>query len=167
MLWDPAFVLSSSMLILFHLDSSLCNVSPSSRTPTPGADQAQGGTVGHDQQVSPGEVAHCGGASTPGKAATAGTEAPKAPEVVAGDGSPAPAPDMSAAAGTTVAVSIGSSVDALSPQPQLGVASTSTVVGDDIVDEPEAIQWHPLLRAPGDVSLDEAMGTARWALNQA
>jgi hypothetical protein len=33
--------------------------------------------------------------------------------------------------------------------------------------EPEVILGHPTLRAPRDVSLDEAMGTARWALTQA
>jgi hypothetical protein len=33
--------------------------------------------------------------------------------------------------------------------------------------EPEVILWHPTLRAPRDVSLDEAMGMARWALTQA
>jgi hypothetical protein len=38
MLSDTAFVLHFFMFILFHLDSSLCSVSPSSRTPTLGAD---------------------------------------------------------------------------------------------------------------------------------
>jgi hypothetical protein len=38
MLSDPGLVPPFTMLILFHLDSSLCSVSPSSRTPTPGAD---------------------------------------------------------------------------------------------------------------------------------
>jgi hypothetical protein len=33
--------------------------------------------------------------------------------------------------------------------------------------EPEVILGHPMLRAPRDVSLDEAMGTARCALTQA
>jgi hypothetical protein len=32
---------------------------------------------------------------------------------------------------------------------------------------PEVILGQPTLRAPGDVSLDEAMGTAHWALTQA
>jgi hypothetical protein len=49
----------------------------------------------------------------------------------------------------------------------MGVATTSVVAGDDIVEEPEVIQGHPLLRAPGDVSLDKAMGTAHWTLIQA
>jgi hypothetical protein len=33
--------------------------------------------------------------------------------------------------------------------------------------EPEVILGHSTLRAPGDVSLDEAMGMAHWALTQA
>jgi hypothetical protein len=49
----------------------------------------------------------------------------------------------------------------------MGAASTSAVASNDIVEELEVIHGHPLLRAPGDVSLDEAMGTAPWALNQA
>jgi hypothetical protein len=32
--------------------------------------------------------------------------------------------------------------------------------------EPEVILGHPTLRAPEDVSLNEAMGTAHWALTQ-
>jgi hypothetical protein len=38
---------------------------------------------------------------------------------------------------------------------------------DDSTVEPEVILGHPMLRAPGDVSFDEAMGMARWALTQA
>jgi hypothetical protein len=38
---------------------------------------------------------------------------------------------------------------------------------DDGAVEHEVILGHPMLRAPGDVSLDEAMGTVRWALTQA
>jgi hypothetical protein len=37
---------------------------------------------------------------------------------------------------------------------------------DDTVEESGVILGHPI-RAPVDVSLDEAMGTARWALTQA
>jgi hypothetical protein len=35
------------------------------------------------------------------------------------------------------------------------------------MEEPKVILGHPILRAPGDVSLDEAMGMAHWAVNQA
>jgi hypothetical protein len=40
-------------------------------------------------------------------------------------------------------------------------------VADDgiTVEESRGILGHPI-RAPGDVSLDEAIGTARWALTQ-
>jgi hypothetical protein len=48
----------------------------------------------------------------------------------------------------------------------MGVASTAVVAGDDIVEEFEVVQGHPLLRAPRDVSLGEAMGTTYWVLNQ-
>jgi hypothetical protein len=42
-------------------------------------------------------------------------------------------------------------------------ASPSIVVDDNdiIVEESGVILGHPMLRAPRDVSLDEAMGTAR------
>jgi hypothetical protein len=75
-------------------------------------------------------MAHNSGALTPDRAATTTVVAPKALEVVAGDGSPALAPGM-----TPVAVSIGAS----SPQPQMGVASTAVVAGDDIVEEFEVV----------------------------
>jgi hypothetical protein len=41
----------------------------------------------------------------------------------------------------------------------MGAASALAVAHDDIVEH-EVIYGHTLLRAPGDVSLDEAMGTA-------
>jgi hypothetical protein len=104
-------------------------------------------------------VAHIGGAPTPDKAAAVGNAAPEAPEAVTDDGSSTLVPD------TTVVVSIGPSVGASSPRPQMGATSASVVDGDDIVEEPEVVHVHPLLRAPGGLSLDEAMGTAHWALN--
>jgi hypothetical protein len=52
--------------------------------------------------------------------------------------------------------------------PVWGVFPSTTVADDDIiVEESGIILGHPMLRALGDVSLDEAMGTARWALTQA
>jgi hypothetical protein len=50
-----------------------------------------------------------------------------------------------------------------------GGAFPSTAATDDNIamEEPGVILGHPTLRAPGDVSLDEAMGTVRWALTQA
>jgi hypothetical protein len=51
----------------------------------------------------------------------------------------------------------------------VGGTFPSTVAADDdvTVEEPGVILGHPMLRAPGDVSLDVDMGTARWALTQA
>jgi hypothetical protein len=49
----------------------------------------------------------------------------------------------------------------------MGAASASVVDSDDILEGPEVICGHILLIDPGDISLDEAMGTAHWALNQA
>jgi hypothetical protein len=158
LLRDPAFILPISMHILFHLDSSLCSVSPSSRTPTPGADRAQGGAMGHGPHDSLGEVAHNGGAPTPEKIAAAGVVAPEAPEAVTSDGSLAPSLDTTTAADMTGAAPFGSSISVSSPQPQMGAVITLVVAGDDILEEPEVVQEHPLLMFPGDVSLDEAMG---------
>jgi hypothetical protein len=49
----------------------------------------------------------------------------------------------------------------------MGAASASVVDSDDILEGPEVICGHLLLIDPGDVSLDEVMGTTHWALNQA
>jgi hypothetical protein len=98
----------------------------------------------------------------------------------AGDGSLAPEVETMVAAGETSSLKAGvvagqdlatsSSDPTVSlPFPQPQAADASSLVGtDDIIREVlEAIFGHPPLRAPGDVSLDEAMGTAHWALNQA
>jgi hypothetical protein len=70
MLSDLAAILHSSMRILYHWDSSLCSVSSSSRTPTPGvhsdrgapgADGAQGDVGDHGPHGSLAEVVHSGG----------------------------------------------------------------------------------------------------------
>jgi hypothetical protein len=45
-------------------------------------------------------------------------------------------------------------------------ATTSVGANDDAIEEHEVILGHPILRAPRDVSLSEAMGTTHWALNQ-
>jgi hypothetical protein len=42
----------------------------------------------------------------------------------------------------------------------MGATFTTTFAGDDIMEEHEVSHGSPLLRALGDVSLDEAMGTA-------
>jgi hypothetical protein len=49
-----------------------------------------------------------------------------------------------------------------------GGACFSTETTDDGgAVEPNVILGHPMLRSPEDVSLDEAMGVAHWALTQA
>jgi hypothetical protein len=45
--------------------------------------------------------------------------------------------------------------------------SIATADDDVVVEEPGVILGHPMLRALGVVSLDEAMGTAHWALTLA
>jgi hypothetical protein len=51
--------------------------------------------------------------------------------------------------------------------PRMAAATTSTGVDDNIVEEPEVIMGLPGLRAPGTISLSEAMGMTHFALNQA
>jgi hypothetical protein len=48
----------------------------------------------------------------------------------------------------------------------MGAASTSMVAGNDIAEEPEVVHGYPILKAPGGISLDEAMGTTHWVPNQ-
>jgi hypothetical protein len=166
MLWNAAFVFSSPMLILFHLDSLLCSVSPSSRTPTPGADQVQGDDVGHDPHVSAGEVALSSGAPTPVRAAAAGAAALETPEVVASDGSPVPSPGMTTAMGTIDAILIASSVGVSSPQSQMARPPPWRLLVMTSWRCPKWSKGTPFSGAPGDVSLDEAMGMAHWELHQ-
>jgi hypothetical protein len=59
----------------------------------------------------------------------------------------------------------GLTASAPSSPPQMAAATTSVGADDDTIEEPEVILGHPILRAPGDVSLSEAMGTTHWALN--
>jgi hypothetical protein len=47
------------------------------------------------------------------------------------------------------------------------VAFTSTDADDIVTEEPEVVLEHHILKAPRDVSLDEAMGKVCWVLNQA
>jgi hypothetical protein len=133
---DTAFVLFS-MFILFHMDSSLCSVSPSSRIPTPRADPMLRGAMGYGPQV-----AHISRALAPDKA-----------EAVVRGGSPSPVQN------TTVVAPTIPSTGASSPQPETGAASTSVVAGDDIAEDPKVVHGDPLLRSLGGVSLYEAMGT--------
>jgi hypothetical protein len=80
------------------------------------------------------------------------TSSPKAGEVVGQD---------------PAASSSGPTVSPSYPQPQAADGSTTTGADETIMEELEAVLGHPPLRAPGDVSLDEVIGTVRWVLNQA
>jgi hypothetical protein len=57
-------------------------------------------------------------------------------------------------------------VGASSSLPQMGVATAAVSADDDTAEELKVVLGHPVLRASGDVSLSEAMGTTHWALNQ-
>jgi hypothetical protein len=48
-----------------------------------------------------------------------------------------------------------------------GTCFSTVEIDDGGAMEPEVILGHPTLRAPRDVSLDEAMGTTHWTLTQA
>jgi hypothetical protein len=48
----------------------------------------------------------------------------------------------------------------------MGAATALVGADDDAAEELEVILGHPILRAPGDVSLSKAMGTTHWVLNQ-
>jgi hypothetical protein len=56
--WKPRYAVVACnfsvffFLILFYLDPPLCSASPTSKTSTPGADQAHSGAAGHSPQVS-------------------------------------------------------------------------------------------------------------------
>jgi hypothetical protein len=94
-------------------------------------------------------------------------------EVTAGDKSPAPkvVPDaVKDAAASSLAHETTASGPASSCSLAVGTTSSgphAAAATDTAVEEPAMVLGHPILRAPSDVSLDEAMGTARWVLSQA
>jgi hypothetical protein len=69
---------------------------------------------------------------------------------------------------TNVTMEVVATSDPTTSTGPTGVAfpSTTTANDDVVVVEPRLILGHPTFRAPGDVSLDEAMGTTRWAPTQ-
>jgi hypothetical protein len=155
MLRDSVVILPFSMCNLFHWDSLLCSVSSSSRTPTlrvsstggaPRVDRAQGRTVGHGPQDSPGDLARSGGALTLGTTIVADTVAS---EVVPGDRCPALAPNTTVVADGTTATLIGPSVSALSPQPHMGASTALVATCDDQMEEPNVILGTPFLGPQG------------------
>jgi hypothetical protein len=89
-----------------------------------------------------------------------------AAQVAAGGGSSAS--EVLPGGATNVTIEEVATDDPASSVVPLGRVSFSMEMADDGGSvEPEIILGHPTLRAPGDVSLDEAMGTAYWALTQA
>jgi hypothetical protein len=145
----------SHMCILFHWDSSLCSVSSSSGMPTlggsstrraPREDQSRHGAGDRGPQDSLAKGACGNGAPTPNTATATGAAASKA---VANDGSPAP--DVGAVTSSMVgeetigipAASTGPSAGVSTTQPQMGAATTSAVVDDDPMEEPEVVNGHP------------------------
>jgi hypothetical protein len=87
--------------------------------------------------------------------------------VTTGGGSPAPEV-LSEGDTNVLAEEVAASDPAASTGPVGGTFPSTAVADDDVtVEEPGVILGHPMLRAPGDVSRDEAMGTACWALTQA
>jgi hypothetical protein len=133
-----------------------------------------------------GNVAEDHNPQDPSVKAAHGSEgpAPDMPNVVgmttAGDGSSAPEVEMTVVAEVVSSPTTDEVADqdptaslsnpmasSSSLQPQVAAASASAGADNNIMEEPEAILGHPLLMALGDVSLDEAMDTVCWALNQA
>jgi hypothetical protein len=89
-----------------------------------------------------------------------------AAQVAAGGGSLAP--EVSPGGATNVTVEeVAADDSASSAGPAGGAPSSIVAVDNGVAMEPEVILGHPMLRAPRDVSLDEAMGTARRVLTQA
>jgi hypothetical protein len=89
-----------------------------------------------------------------------------ATQVAAGGGSLAP--EVSPGGATNVTVEEVAADDPASSAGPAGGAPSSIVAADNgVAMEPEVILGRPTLRAPRDVSHDEAMGTARRALTQA
>jgi hypothetical protein len=79
------------------------------------------------------------------------------------------APEMFPEGNTNVMAGETATGDPTASAGPAGGASPSTTADDDdvFVEESGVILGHPTLRDLGDVSLDEAIGTARWALTQA
>jgi hypothetical protein len=131
----------------------------SSRSPLLGATVAGAAQVTESQdtikaQPSDGVVGG-GRVSISGMAVVAGAVA----QAAAGGGSPAP--EVSPGGATNVMIEEVASDDPASSAGPAGGASSSTVAADDGAGVlPVVILGHPMLRAPGDVSLNEAKGAA-------
>jgi hypothetical protein len=172
--WKPRYATQSFIchflyhICDFNLVSLTYNVPSSNRSPPSGG---RGSVAGVAQVIGPQDTIEvqpsdgaAGGGGVPVSGATATTGV--AAQVAADDGSPAP--EVLPEGDTNVTVEEVATDDPAGLAGPAGGASSSAIAADDGgTVEPEVILGHPTLRAPRDVSLDEAMGTTRWALTQA
>jgi hypothetical protein len=108
-----------------------------------------------------------GGANVPGAAQVVGRQdtIEAQPSEGAAGGDRVPGPEVLPEGDTNVTVEEVVAGDPTGSTGLAGGASSSTIAVDNgATVESEVILEHPTLRAPGDVSHDEAMGTAHWAL---
>jgi hypothetical protein len=96
-------------------------------------------------------------------------------EVVPGDGSPVPemvpredTTDIVEAVASTTASEVATGVPVTSTGPAADAPSSPPrVVADgNTIEQPEVIMGHRTIRASGDVSLFDVIGTSHFALNQ-
>jgi hypothetical protein len=136
---------------------------------------------GHDPKGSSAEVA-CGNGGSPSLGTTTAGGATTS-EVMASDGPSAPevGPEVETMViGETaipvvthemvardVVVSFDPTIGTSSSRPQKAAASGLANVDDDVMGEPEIILGHPSLIALGNISVDDVVGMAHWALTQA
>jgi hypothetical protein len=153
------------VLLVYSVSSS--GGSPPSRGSSiagePKADGPQDTVEAHGSKGPTVGAAGGDGVPVPGAAIAAGVAVL---EVVADDGSPAPEVLLEGDANVTVG-EMATGDSAASSGPARGTSPSTVVADDDVVlEESGVILGHPMLRAPRDVSLDEVMGMARWALTQ-
>jgi hypothetical protein len=171
--WKPRYATRPFICHFLYCDCDFNLVSPaycvpsSGRSPPSGRPSVAGATQvaepqdtveaqSSDKVVGGGEVPVIDGAVAVGAAAQA----------VAGGGSSASEVLPGGVANVTTE-EVAADDPASSTGPSGGACFSTKVADDGGAVDPEVILGHPTLRAPRDVSLDEAMGTARWALTQA
>jgi hypothetical protein len=128
------------------------------------------------QAVGPQDTIEAHGSRGPSDGAAGGDKVPvfdaanaaaAAAQVTIGDGSMAP--EVLPEGDTNVtAKEVATANPAALTGPAEGAFPSTAAADDDVVmEEPGVILGHPTLRAPGDVSLDDTLGMARWVLTQA
>jgi hypothetical protein len=149
--------------LFFYWSFYLSSVSSTSRTSTPGVHSR-----GSSQLWWPPRCHRGTQIQDPSVEATHGTET-----LVQG---PMPEAELGTRADVALSlamgeVAVGSSAGLMGPfagapssLPQMGIVTALVGADDATIEEPEVVLGHPTLRASGDVSLSEAMGTAHWVL---